>query len=201
MKTNPGPTVRDISVTLRAGASGYPGDPPFELDPFGTLDGGPCALTRVTMSAHAGSHLDFPAHVISGGKSAADYPPARFLLPARLVEVPDGGAVPHEAVLRAGISPGEAVLFQTGGRGFLTPEAARACVGAEASLAGIDSLSVDRPEDGELPVHRILLGNDVLVLEGLDLSGVPAGRYTLSCLPLRIAGCEASPVRAVLLED
>ncbi|MDD1735365.1 MAG: cyclase family protein, partial [Methanothrix sp.] len=62
-----------------------------------------------------------------------------------------------------------------------------------------DYLSVDSFEDESLPVHHILLGNDVLILEGLDLSRVPEGRYLLLCLPLSIENAEASPVRAVLL--
>ncbi|HEY5995699.1 MAG TPA: cyclase family protein [Candidatus Deferrimicrobiaceae bacterium] len=200
MAIKPAQTVFDISVPLFAGMAAYPGDPPFALDPVATLDDGPYSLSRLSMSAHAGSHLDFPSPVVRGGRCAADYPPARFLLPAVVVGVaPDAAAVTHEDVLRAALEPGDAVLFRTGGAIALTPEAARACVGCEAGLAGIDASSVDRAGDDELPVHRILLGNDVLVLEGIDLSGVPPGRYSLSCLPLRIAGSEASPVRAVLL--
>ena len=64
---------------------------------------------------------------------------------------------------------------------------------------GIDYLSVDRYEDESLPVHNILLKNDVLVLEGIDLGAVPPGRYWLICLPLRIDDAEAAPVRAVLV--
>jgi arylformamidase len=200
MASKPVHTVFDISVPLAAGMAVYPGDPPFGVEPFATLAGGPFALSRLSMSAHAGSHLDFPSHVMPGGKGAADYPPSRFLLSAVVVAVAAGAAaVTHDDVLRAEFDPGDAVLFRTGGGVALTPEAARACVGREAGLAGIDGQSVDRIEDPELPVHRILLGNDVLVLEGIDLSEVPPGRYALSCLPLRIAGCEASPVRAVLL--
>lgn len=200
MASKPVHTVFDISVPLAAGMAVYPGDPPFGVEPVATLAGGRYALSRLSMSAHAGSHLDFPAHVMPDGKGAADYPPDRFLLPAVVVDIAAGAAaVTHDDVLRAAFDPGDAVLFRTGGAVALTHEAARACVGREAGLAGVDSQSVDRLGDDELPVHRILLGNDVLVLEGIDLSGVPPGRYTLSCLPLRIVGCEASPVRAVLL--
>jgi arylformamidase len=206
------PAILDISAPLGAGAVAYPGDPPFRRESVAASP----AVSALSMSAHAGTHLDFPAHVIPGGKGVADYPPDAFFLPAVVVAVPeDAPAVTHEDVLRAGLEPGDAVLFRTGNsrsgvcvRGewtdrfvAMTPEAARACVGAEARLAGIDAMSVDRAADADLPVHRILLGNGVLVLEGLDLSGVAPGRYTLSCLPLRIPGCEASPVRAVLLRD
>ena len=54
--------------------------------------------------------------------------------------------------------------------------------------------------DHTFPVHRKLLGNNILILEGIDLLNVPSGKFTLLCLPLKIKGGEASPVRAVLLE-
>ena len=85
-------------------------------------------------------------------------------------------------------------------RPCLSQEAARICAAAKAGLVGIDCLSVDGYESA-LPVHRILLNSDVLILEGIDLSAVPAGRYTLICLPLSLGGAEASPVRAVLVRQ
>lgn len=215
MRPTPAKDSYDISVPLGAGALDYPGDPPFLREAAATFDAGPFSLSRLSMSAHSGTHLDFPAHVIPGGKGACDYPLSAFLLPAVVVEVPaDAAAVTHEDVLRAGDVAGAAILFKSGNsaRGLcrggawsdryvaLTPEAARACVGSEASLVGIDGPSIDRHGEDDLPVHRILLANDILVLESIDLSAVPPGRYALSCLPLRIPGCEASPVRAVLSE-
>lgn len=81
----------------------------------------------------------------------------------------------------------------------LSSEAASYCVSRGMGLVGLDYLSLDRFEDESLPVHHILLKNDILILEGLDLSQVDAGRYLLICLPLRIENAEASPVRAVLM--
>lgn len=81
----------------------------------------------------------------------------------------------------------------------LSLQAARLCVAQGLGLVGIDYISVDRFEDDSLPVHRMLLDNDVIILEGLDLVSVPAGRYQLICLPLKIEDAEASPVRAVLV--
>lgn len=207
-------TVHDISVPLGTGSVAYPGDPPFELRRVASFETGPFTLSHLAMSAHAGTHLDFPAHVVARGADIAGYPAARFILSAVVVDVPpDAAYVTHEDVLRAGLEPGDAVLFRTRNSAdgvcrsggwtdryvCLTPEAGRACLSAEASLAGIDGPSVDRFDDEGLPVHRILLANDILVLERIDLSGISAGRYTLVCLPLPISGCEASPVRAVLL--
>src|SRR3990172_13172859 len=82
---------------------------------------------------------------------------------------------------------------------YLTPEAADLCVEKQVRLVGIDYMSVDNMEDKTFPVHRTLLENNILILESINLHEVPSGRYTLVCLPLKIKGGEASPVRAVLL--
>jgi arylformamidase len=81
----------------------------------------------------------------------------------------------------------------------MTPEAADYCIEKGVSLVGIDYITIDRYSDRTFPVHHRLLGNDILILEGLHLSEVPSGRYTLFCLPLLIKGGEASPVRAILI--
>ena len=109
-------------------------------------------------------------------------------------------------------NPGEAVLFKTdnslrgiptGGRfveeyAVLSLQAARQCVAKGVSLVGIDGFSVEDGSDPAFPVHHYLLSNDVLILENINLAEVPAGVYRLSCFPLKMAGAEASPVRAVL---
>ncbi len=80
----------------------------------------------------------------------------------------------------------------------LSPDAARWCLDRGVRLLGLDTPSPDPADSPNLPVHRILLGAGAPLLENLDLSGAAAGEYTLVCLPLRLEGLEASPVRAVL---
>jgi arylformamidase len=134
-------------------------------------------------------------------------------MPAEVVCVSGDGPVLPGCLPESGIEPGQALLFKTGNSrrglmhqsGFsedfisLSEQAARFCVTRGVKLVGIDCLSVDEYEDDSLPVHRTLLENDILILEGIDLAAVPCGRYTLICLPLKIEGAEASPVRAVLV--
>jgi len=81
---------------------------------------------------------------------------------------------------------------------YLTPQTAALLVERGANLAGVDYLDVDRCGDSQYTVHRTLLGAGVLILEGLDLAGVPPGRYRLAAFPLRIQDGDGSPVRAVL---
>jgi arylformamidase len=77
-------------------------------------------------------------------------------------------------------------------------DGARFLVERGIMLVGIDYLSI-APFDQPLPTHEIFLRSGVIILEGLDLSEVPQGRYTLHCLPLKIIGVDGSPARAYLI--
>lgn len=210
------PRVLDISVRLGAESCAFPGDPRYERRPVLRLqDGDPCELSALSMSAHSGTHLDAPAHFVAGGKALEEFAVEQFLLPALVAAVPEAPAVTPQAVAALDPGPGEAVLFKTDNstsgrvhRGsfdedyvYVEPEAARCLVEKGVRLVGIDYLSIDRHDSSDHPSHHVLLGSDVLILEGIDLSAVDPGRYTLICLPLRLAHCEASPVRAVLLRE
>lgn len=81
----------------------------------------------------------------------------------------------------------------------LTPVAATWLVRRGVRLVGVDALSVDPVGANDLAVHRELLGNGVVVVEGLLLAGVAQGRYTLVCLPLRLADGDGAPARVVLI--
>jgi len=203
----------DISVPLGEVAA-YADDLPFERLVACRAEETGYALSNLSLSAHAGTHLDAPAHFISGGKTLDQYPAERFILPAQVVEVQDHESIPAESLGEVEASRMDyALLFKTQNSHngllkrkefsrrfvYLSAEAARMAARMGAKLVGIDSLSVDSYDDLSFPAHRILLENDVLILEGIDLFCVPPGRYTLISLPLRIAGGEAAPARSVLL--
>lgn len=198
--------VFDITRTLRVGAAPFPGDPAFEKE--GLVSGG-TRISRLTMSSHAGTHLDAPAHVFAGGLTLDRYPVDRFVLTALVVDVRGVGRIGTNELAAKGIENVHAVLFKTQFDlvpheekpdcwALLAPEAAEHLVRAGISLVGTDAVSIDAGSDSCLPVHRVLLGADVLVLEDCDLSCVPEGRYELFCLPLRIEGADGAPCRAVL---
>ena len=207
--------IYDISVRLGAGSIDYPGDTPYVRELISTASsGGGYTLSKLCLSAHAGTHLDAPSHFIFQAKSIDQFAVGDFILPAHVIQVQDPEAIrPHEfegLVFR----PGEALLFKTAnslcGRCrnavftdsyvYLSAAAAAVCVQQKAGLVGIDYITIERYGDDDFTVHRLLLQNNILILEGLDLSAVPAGRYTLMCLPLNIKDGEASPVRAALLK-
>jgi len=205
--------VYDISAPLNR-APDYPGDRKFLQDWLSRFDDEEgYSLSAISFSSHAGTHLDFPAHLKKGGKSQGSYSPDRFFIPAEVVSVEGDGPVLPASLPDNRNRLGEALLIRTSNSQkrlmhqpafskeyvSLSLQAARLCVAQGLGLVGIDYISVDRFEDDSLPVHRMFLDNDVIILEGLDLESVPAGRYQLICLPLKIEDAEASPVRAVLV--
>lgn len=212
--------VWDISAPLVTGRmeSPVPGVASFEREIVARLplpDGAVAELSKFTMTAHTGTHIDMPAHFFPEGRRIDDYDVSNFILPAQVVDVSDPEAVRLAHVAGLTISRGEALLFRTRNSEpspaaqneahpdhvYLTPEVADHCVAHGVRLVGVDCHAPERLGEAveAAPIHRRLLGNGVLILEGLNLRGVPPGRYVLLCLPLNIPGAEGSPVRAVLL--
>ena len=162
------------------------------------VDGSLFESTCFTMSAHVGTHVDAPSHVVPGGDSIGRIGLAPFLGDACVVDLPGHGEISPEALPRATFSAPR-VLFRTGGKVFLSPLAALRLAEKGCILVGTDAMSVDPIDAADLPVHRTLLSRGIAVLENLDLSSVPAGEYQLIALPIRFKELDASPVRAVLI--
>ena len=206
--------VYDISAPLNT-APAYPGDRPYFQEWMARLDkGNDYSLSALALSSHAGTHLDFPSHLLKSGRTQEQYSLKRFIIPAEVISVPERGrscrpacraarlikvrlcssrpAIPKSSLMHQAAFSEESV--------YLSLDVAQLCVAAEVSLVGIDYLSVDKYGDDSLPVHRTLLENDILILEGIDLAGCPKRQIqSLICLPLSIKDAEASPVRAVLV--
>ena len=206
--------VIDISVLLGKESLRYPGDLPFSRDSAGSIAAGDmCNLSELHLSAHCGTHIDAPAHFMEEGRTIDHYSARDFIFTALIMDKRGSGPVRAEDVAAAQVLPGEALLFRTENSTsrrccngiytekyvYLTEQAALLCVEKGVGLVGIDYISVESPENFDFPVHRTLLGSDILILEGLDLAAVQPGRYTLVCLPLKIEDAEAAPVRAILL--
>jgi arylformamidase len=211
--------MHDITAILGL-VPDYPGDRSFSLDwilrpedsSLQELNSG-FRLSAMSLSSHAGTHIDSPTHLSGKVKTLDQYPPQRFLIPAYVISIGNEESIQPGCLDDIDVEEGDAVLFQTKNSSngllrrsgfeenyvYLSEAAAKRCVVLRISMVGIDYLSVDRYRDEAVPAHRCLLENDVLILEGIDLQGVPPGKFLLSCFPLRIKGIEAAPVRAVLL--
>jgi arylformamidase len=208
-------SVYDISVLLGEESIDYPQDTPYSRGLIWTIeDGGICELSKLVMSAHSGTHVDFPSHFIPSGKTLDQYDITDFMLTARVVEIEDAEAIHPSELQDLDIKQEDALLFKTDNsrsglckRGvfsdrfvYLSSKAAEFCVEKRVALVGLDYITIEKYGDENFRAHCKLLGRGILILEGINLEEVPAGTYTLLCLPLKIKGGEASPVRAVLLQ-
>lgn len=197
----------DVSPLVSTETGVWPGDQPLTVRWLARLAAGdPVNLSAITLSPHLGAHVDAPAHFLAGGSSIDQLPLAPFLGPARLVDVSgardSAGAIPA-AALGSLAPPAPPRLLLRTRRGTAPPaplsaEAVAAIAGAGLWLVGIDGASVDPPASAALTQHQRLAAAGVQVLVGLELDRVPAGMVELIALPLRWAGLEASPVRAVV---
>jgi arylformamidase len=201
----------DISLPLKPGMVHWPGDPPFEIQRVHDMGKGDGAnLSRIVMGTHAGTHIDAPSHFISNGKGADHMPLEAAVGPARIIEIFDQESVELDEIRKHRIKQGERILFKTRNSAhpwdnddftedfvFISEEAASYLAERKLRLIGVDYLSVGRFKSGGV-THRALLEAGVWIIEGLDLSRVPPGKYDLICLPLRIVGGDGAPCRAIV---
>lgn len=174
----------------------YPGDPKPEAERLLDIrNGDSCNLTYLRMCAHNGTHMDAPLHFIEDGASIEMLPLKQVMGPCRVVEF--DGVVDERTARKMTDVREKKILWK--GEAVFSEAAARYFVERGIELVGVELPSIG-DKDAPEAVHRILLGADMAVLEGLDLSGVKAGTYFLCAQPLKLKGCEGAPCRAVLIE-
>ena len=179
----------------------WPGDPSPERSVLADIGKGDIInLTAFSMCAHNGTHLDAPAHFIKEGKTVTDLDPAAFLGDC-YVSHHEGDVTADNArrILDKAAAAGAPERILIGGKATVTEAAARVFADAGIKLLGNESQTVG-PEDAPMAVHLILLGADVVLLEGVILTHVPAGKYFLTAAPIHLGGCEGAPCRAMLVE-
>ncbi len=204
----------DISVPVSPSLPCWPGSPAIQFERSLDLEKGDIATdTTVHFSVHTGTHIDAPLHFLQGGKSVDQITLETLIGPVYVAEVPAQVEVITVDVLKdlalpAGVQrlllkTRNSLLWSSGSDKFdpdfvaLTAEAAQWLVDRGVTVIGIDYLSIQRFTDGP-ETHQILLGANVVVIEGLDLSHVEPGNYELFCLPLKLEGVEGAPARVIL---
>lgn len=206
--------IFDISLELSPATVTFPGDPPVQIShPCQISKGDPCNLSLLSLGSHAGTHIDAPRHFFENGLSVDQLGLEHFAGPARVLEIPDKQVVTPGDLKPFGIKQGEIILLKTKNShlikqpvfcrdfAYLSPEAGRYLAEIGIRTLGFDYFSVEPSESETYEVHDALLGKGIVIMEGLVLTDVPPGHYTLAALPLKIKGADGSPVRAVLIAD
>ena len=208
--------IYDISVTVSPDLPVWPGDPQVRIERVAKIEEGANAnVSRISMSAHTGTHVDAPFHFLNNGVTAEHLPLDLLTGPAYVLELPGVHVITSSELKQAGIPAGTLRLlirtvnsgywkdsgatFQTGFTG-INSDGAEFLVDLGVQLIGMDYLSV-APYKQSRPTHEVLLKAGVVIVEGLNLSEIAQGHYTLYCLPLKLAGCDGAPARAILISD
>jgi arylformamidase len=206
----------DISLTITPDLPTWPGDPKIVLERFSKMEeGASCNVTQISACVHIGTHVDAPYHFLGGQTKTVEQLPLNLLTGRTYVlHLPDEvDLITPEVLMRAVIPPRtRRLLFKTRNSALwagedhrfhkdfvaISPAGAQFIVAHGIRLVGVDYLSVAPFGESKL-THEVLLQAGVVVIEGLNLSQVSQGRYSLYCLPLKSAGADGAPARAILI--
>jgi arylformamidase len=191
-----------------------PANPPSSVYRIQDVNkGDPVTMARIELISHDGTHIDAPLHFIPGGSTIDKMPIEATNGPCRVIEIKDEKDITVKELEPYKIKAGERLLFKTknsphvydvkqynGAYVALTPETANYLVAKKIRLVGLDYLTVGHmePSDDINKIHKAFLGNGIYILEAVNLDGVPAGKYELMCLTLRIENGDAGPCRVIL---
>lgn len=207
----------DITLTISNQMPVWPGQPNPRLERVSQIeDGADANVTTLELSVHTGTHVDAPVHFLPGEKGVDKLDLNHLIGTVAVVVVPDEVDEITSSVLRRLYLPQypERILFRTRNSRYwaennptfqtdfvgISEDAAEMLVDMRVKLVGLDYLSI-APYKKARPTHEILLKNGVTILEGVDLSQVDQGYYSIICMPLKLAGSDGAPARVVLIEE
>jgi arylformamidase len=205
----------DVTATLDpSNTPVYEGDAPMKFDFLKDMrKGDNFTLSVYSLGAHSGTHIDAPMHFIRDGAPIDQVALDRLMGAARVIDIPDSvRAIDSAQLNRHDWRSAKRVLFRTRStlRGwmdsaefhkdfaYIAPDAAQVLADAGVLLVGVDYISAEQFGASAPRTHQILLGRGIPIVEGLDLRPVQAGDYDVIVLPLKVAGHEGAPARAIV---
>jgi arylformamidase len=208
--------IYDVTLPISPSMPVWPGDPAVVLEQVSSMDAGAHDnVSRLACGVHTGTHVDAPHHFMNDHRTVESLSLDILVGQARLIQIPEDVTVVSAEVLERAAIPHDtgrlllktrnSRLWEAGDLEFFTGFVGISADGAEwlvahnVKLVGIDYLSV-APYHQSIPTHRTLLGAGIIIIEGMDLSAVAPGTYTLYCLPLKLVGSDGAPARAILVE-
>ena len=207
--------IHDVSVPITTRMPVWPSDPQVNLVPTAHPAQDNSHTVRVTgieLGSHTGTHIDAPWHMLENGRQLNQIPIETLIGPAIVLEITTVPSIGRSDLEKLGFDGIPRVLFKTDnshrwGDGkfyeqfvYLEPEAAELLVERGVKLVGIDYLSIDEFKSEKHPTHFVLLRRNVVIIEGLNLSQVKAGKYHMTALPLNLQDVDGAPTRVILTD-
>ncbi len=210
--------IHDVSVAIHPDMPVWAGDPPVTIKHVASIeDGDGLNVTRLELGAHTGTHIDAPVHFVSGRRGIDQLDLNTLIGPAYVAEFDVEREITAADLEAANLPAGTTrLLCKTRNSANWSQRPAKfdrefIGLGADAAqwlidhgwrLIGVDYLGVERFEmiDQGAPTHHLLLEAEVVIIEGLNLADIPAGHYTLICLPIKIQDGDGAPCRAILMD-
>jgi arylformamidase len=205
--------IYDISMLIKEDMVVWKEDPkPLFKNISSIKKGDTCNLTEISLSTHTGTHIDAPSHFLKDGMTIDQINPNLFFGEVSVIEIFNKKIIePEDLQLK---SFGKKVLLKTDNSKLLnisddffpdysaiSASAAEYLVSQQTTLVGIDYLSIGLTGNDSHITHQILLSNNILIVEGLNLSEVPEGNYQIYCAPLKLKSLDGSPARVFLIEE
>jgi len=203
----------DISLAIYPSMPVWPGSVKVGIALQQDIEQGDIVTESILhFGAHTGTHVDAPSHFLPYGRQIHEIPLEQMNGPVYVADFTDRGVITSMDLEQLGPPDRvDRILFKTANSELwardesrfttdyvaLSADAAEWLVDRQFQLVGIDYLSIQLFYDGP-ETHYILLGADVVIIEGLNLSGVDPGYYELLCLPMRLIGIEGAPARVLL---
>jgi arylformamidase len=205
--------IIDVSREINEGITVWPGDEPVRIEERASIEKGDrCNTHGIKTGLHVSTHLDTPLHFIRDGASLDRFDIASFCGRCKAFDMTGKKRITADDINNLDIEKDDIVLFKTDNSGIsldmpfeqgfvaIDETAAGYLVQKKIKALGIDYLSVEAFRSPGHRVHHMLLGEGIILVEGLDLSNADEGEYFITFFPLKIKGVEASPVRAVLMK-
>lgn len=195
----------DVTQTISSDMEMYPGYAEPQITPAQLMsEGAACNSLAINFTVHIGTHIDTPKHMYDKGITTDKVDLTLYMGNAVVYEIPNTQEIGEEIINKIDFKSGDIVILKASGKdvkhAYLSVPGAKALKERGCKSVGIDSCSIDPVGSLDFPTHVYLCENGMGIIEGLVLDEVPAGEYELIALPLKIKGCEGSPVRAVLRE-
>lgn len=205
-------TIVDLSIPISENTPVYPGDPPVKIEPAGTFAKDGYTDHLLSFGTHTATHIDAPLHMVEGGKTLAQFPADHFVGRGVYIKVKDG-RFDLGTIKTAGIKAGDIVLFHTGLsdqfyepeyweiRSAMSEEIARYLVSLKPKIVGLDTGGADTKSSPNHPIHKILLGGEVLIIENLtNLAQLEGKDFTVYALPIKLQ-VDGAPARVIAQID